>query len=248
MSIKSIFKPTTKKAKKSGREDYIINLDSPFALVEAFRAIRTNLSFAVARKDTNQAQIIAITSPLPNEGKSTIASNLAITYSVTKSKVLLIDCDLRKPRISNFLDTKIKMGLSDYLSGQAEIKDIICETNHQNLSVVYSGPIPPNALELLNGRSMEALLTEMASQYDVIIIDTPPLNTVSDSLSLVNLVDGFVVVVKSRVSTHSELKTVLRKLEFAEAKVLGVVLNAHERSKTQYSKYSYNYYDSSKNN
>jgi capsular exopolysaccharide synthesis family protein len=224
----------------SNRIDRIITDQSPFALVEAYRNLRTNLFFSVPGKDC--CKKIILTSSMATEGKTTTSVNLAITFAQTDNRVLLVDCDLRKPRINKFLKIREKSGLSSYLCGQAKIEDIVLKTKFNNLSVIVAGIIPPNPSELIGGKEMCELVAELEKNFDYIIFDTPPLDVVSDTLILVPLCEGVVIVSKHNVTTHPVLQKSIKKLEFANAKILGLVLNGYNEKKSyKYYKYDYKY-------
>ena len=222
------------------RVDRIISDKSPFSLVEAYRNLRTNLYFSIPGKE--HCKKIIFTSSMATEGKTTTAVNLAVTFAQTESRVLLIDCDLRKPRINKFLKIRGQKGLSTYLCGQSTLEEIIIETQYKNLSVIVSGIIPPNPSELIGAKEMSELITELENRFDYIIFDTPPLDTLSDTLVLVPYCDGVIIVTKHNVTTHPYLQKTIKKLEFANAKILGIVLNGYNvKSKYYYYKYEYKY-------
>lgn len=212
-----------------------INKDKRFEVSEAYNELRTNLRFTVTK---NECKKVIISSPIPEDGKSTTSVNLAITIAQTGVKVLLIDCDLRKGRIHNFFNIKSKPGLSDVLSGLVADKDVIQNTSYENLHVLPMGSLPPNPSDLLGSARMEEIITKLEKQYDYIIIDTPPINVVSDVLSLVKLVDGIVIVVREGITSHPNIVNALNKYKLANAKILGFVINGTSsdqgKTKTQY--------------
>jgi len=225
---------------QSNRVDRIISDRSPFELVEAYRNLRTNIYFSIPGKEL--CKKIIFTSSMPTEGKTTTSVNLAVTFAQTDNRVLLVDCDLRKPRINKFLKIREKTGLSSYLCGQASIEEVVVKTKYNNLFVMVAGIIPPNPSELIGGKEMVELVAELEKRFDYIIFDTPPLDTVSDALVLVPLCDGVVIVAKHNVSTHPYLQKTIKKLEFANAKILGLILNGfNEKKKYSYYKYEYKF-------
>lgn len=205
-----------------------ISSDLKFRIEEAYKSIRANIMFSVVKKG---CKIIVVSSSLPNEGKTTTTVNLAASISQADQRVLLIDGDLRKPKIHQYFSVSSAPGLTDYLSDVAsarhkmDIFGIIHPTKHENLSVITSGTIPPNPAELLGSDFMRDFLNGISKDFDYIIIDTPPLNVVSDALPLIRESDGIVLVVRDNQTTHPELQKALSSLEFIDAKILGFVVN-----------------------
>lgn len=205
-----------------------ISSDLKFRIEEAYKSIRANIMFSVVKKG---CKIIVVSSSLPNEGKTTTTVNLAASISQADQRVLLIDGDLRKPKIHQYFSVSSAPGLTDYLSDVAsarhkmDIFGIIHPTKYDNLSVITSGTIPPNPAELLGSDFMRDFLNGISKDFDYIIIDTPPLNVVSDALPLIRESDGIVLVVRDNQTTHPELQKALSSLEFIDAKILGFVVN-----------------------
>ena len=205
-----------------------ISSDLKFRIEEAYKSIRANIMFSVVKKG---CKIIVVSSSLPNEGKTTTTVNLAASISQADQRVLLIDGDLRKPKIHQYFSVSSAPGLTDYLSDVAsarhkmDIFGIIHPTKYENLSVITSGTIPPNPAELLGSDFMRDFLNGISKDFDYIIIDTPPLNVVSDALPLIRESDGIVLVVRDNQTTHPELQKALSSLEFIDAKILGFVVN-----------------------
>lgn len=199
-----------------------MDVDNKFLIAEAFKSLRMNLRFALRM---NVCKKFIISSPGPGEGKSTTSANLAITIAQSGAKVLLMDCDLRKGKLHEFFNIKNTPGISDILSGMYNEKDVIRNTNYENLQVLPIGTIPPNPTELLSSAEMERLISSLEKEYDYILIDTPPVNVVSDSLGLVMMVDGVVIVVRESITSHPSIVSAIRKYDFLEAKILGFVIN-----------------------
>lgn len=224
-----------------------ISSDLKFRIEEAYKSIRANIMFSVVKKG---CKIIVVSSSLPNDGKTTTTVNLAASISQADQRVLLIDGDLRKPKIHQYFSVSSAPGLTDYLSDVAsarhkmDIFGIIHPTKYENLSVITSGTIPPNPAELLGSDFMRDFLNGISKDFDYIIIDTPPLNVVSDALPLIRESDGIVLVVRDNQTTHPELQKALSSLEFIDAKILGFVVNfveskAGKGSGTSYDSYNY---------
>lgn len=207
---------------------------------EAFRALRTRVHFSTP--DITDLKTILITSPAPREGKTTIAVNLAGSFAQTNKKVLLLDCDLRKPRIHNLFNVSKTPGLIDYLFGQTKLEDITRKSEIDNLSYITSGTIPPNPAEMLASQQLEDFLTEMKKIYDIIIIDSPPVVAVTDSEILSRKVDGAILVVSSEVTEADMLKRAVELLKHDNATLLGTVLNNFSYKAGYASYYKYYYY------
>ncbi len=222
-----------------------ITTQNSFRLVESYKALRTNLLFSLPKKEEIRARKILLTSAGPGEGKTTTTVNLAITISEINTKVLLVDADMRKPTVHKYFGLNNRAGLSNALSGMNPIEECIQKVdNLPNLSVITSGILPPNPSELLSSPVMKKLLCDLEEDYDYIIIDTPPVNIVSDALAIVNEVDGVALVVSQSKSTYPEITRAVDTLKFAKANIIGVVLNRitnENRKKKSYDSYSYKY-------
>lgn len=211
-----------------------LNKEITSFIIEAYKTIRTNLMFVLPNKSKNT---IVISSALPGEGKSATALNLGISFSQLGQRVLLIDGDMRNPTIYKKLKVNNSKGLSSALGGFCEVGEVI-KNVYENFDVLTSGPLPPNPTELLGSDNMSELLEGLEEYYDFIIVDTPPINVVSDALILAPKTDGVVLVIREKQTTHEQFKKALRSIEFADVKLLGSVLNGAEY---EGSKYNYKY-------
>jgi capsular exopolysaccharide synthesis family protein len=189
----------------------------------------------------DRPKTIVVTSSLPGEGKSTTAVNLAITLADAGSRVALVDADLRRPSIAEYMGLEGEVGLTTVLIGQADLQDALQPWGDRHLHVLTSGQVPPNPSELLGSRSMATLLTQLASQYDMVLIDTPPLLPVTDAAILAKITGGAVVVAGAGTVQRQQLADGLGSLEDVGARVLGVVLNrlAHKQTDGGYTYYDY---------
>jgi capsular exopolysaccharide synthesis family protein len=230
---------TTLKSKKIAPEKATIENLSP-AFAESFKSIRTAvlLFFSDAL-----AKCLLVTSMAPSEGKTTAAVNLAVSMAQAGWQVLLIDADMRKPRIHNILELSNNKGLSNYLTGLAG-GGIIQKSQEQNLDVITSGPIPPNPSELLISELTQKLIKLKEANYDLIIFDSPPILTVSDGLILGKLVDNIVLVARASKTTWTMLEKGRRSLTNIGGKILGVIINGKEIEKKDYHYYYNHYYRS----
>ena len=197
---------------------------------ESYRSLRTNIQYSSFDKEVKR---ILVTSSEPGEGKSTTAGNLALAFSQDEKKVLLIDCDLRKPSIHKKFRISNNIGLSDVVIDSSKFsKAVIHHTEY--LDVLPSGKIPPNPSELLGSKAMENLLNELQKHYDLIILDTPPVHAVTDAQILSTKVDGVVLVVRAERTKKDSVVSAKASLEKVNANILGVVLNGGERSSGKY--------------
>lgn len=216
------------------------NIKSPIA--EAYKTLRTNLQFSFT--DTNGGlKVLLITSCGPTEGKSTTAANLAITMAQSDQKVLLVDCDLRKPVIHRAFSLLNGKGLTNILVEGVPYESLVNMTFVDNLGVITSGPKPPNPSELLGSARMRTLIDRFKESYDTVILDSPPSLPVTDAAVLSKLVDGVIIVTEHGQTTFESLTQTKSVLEKVNAKILGVVLN---RVPANHREYYYYYYQEDK--
>lgn len=219
-------------------EGLITNLGLKSPIAEAFRTFRTNLDFI---NPDEPLQRILFTSSGPGEGKSTTASNTAISYAQTGKKVLLIDCDLRKPVMHKVWEVSNMQGITNLLVDQSMmVEDVIQKSTVANLDILTCGPIPPNPVELLGSRRMSSLIGEFSKIYDMILFDTPPLISVTDAAVLSAQVDGVILVVAAGKADRGMVQKVKQLLNNVNARILGVVLNRVQIQKN-YEHYYYYY-------
>jgi polysaccharide biosynthesis transport protein len=201
--------------------DLIPHTDPRSPIAEAYRALRTSLLLASA----DSPQVIVITSTLPREGKTTTAANLAVVFSQIGKGVLLIDADLRKPRLRKMFKTHGEVGLVNYLTGNAPVEEIIQETSIPHLSIIESGPIPPNPSELLASERMRQLLAWGRESYAFVILDSPPVLAVTDAVVLATNADGVVLTIHGGVTPREVVQRAAERLRMSNIHVLGALLN-----------------------
>lgn len=238
----SIFKAKKKLTRQ--RTQYLITDNVDFNVVESFRNLKANVSVSIPKKADGGAVTIMMTSACPEDGKTTVAVNLALMYAFPTKRVLLIDADVRKGRIGKFFHHKSTPGLSDCVTGQATLEEVTYKLpDHENFAYITCGTHSPRPYELLASDQMKTLLHQLQKEYDYIVIDTPPLLLLSDSLALVSEVDGTIVVCRHQTTYVSDIARTLNALNFAKANVLGVVINDYApEGKRERSKYQSNYY------
>lgn len=207
---------------------------------EAFRTLRTNIHFA---DPDQQLTSLLITSAGPSEGKSTIVSNLALTFANTGRRTLLLDCDLRKPNVHNIFETQRDPGLTNVLMKESSWKDVLRETKIPNLYMIPSGPIPPNPTEMVGSQGMKDLIEQFKTEFDLILLDSPPVVAVTDAAILSVVVDATLLVVELGRSRASGVNRALDLLEKVKANLMGIITNNISSGyKYDYGYYSYYYY------
>ena len=216
----------------------ILASKSDFFIREAYKTLRTNVTFSLAGE--GKSRVVVVTSSLQSEGKSTISVNLALSFAEAGKKVLLVDCDMRRPKLGRLLNLSAPAGLSNLLLDPSLLeKSIIKE--YSTIDVLLSGDIPPNPSELLGSELMKKLLDQMREKYDCVILDTPPINMVTDAVVLAPQSDGVLFVVRANQSERGAVIHAVEQLEYAQVKLLGFVLNGVELEKTSYGYGRYRY-------
>lgn len=213
--------------RRSTNENNLIVTSNPKSPIsEVYRALRTNIQYSSSEI---AIKTIMITSAQAGEGKTTTISNLAVAYAQEGKKTLLIDGDMRKPSLHRMFSQPNRSGLSLILSGEATLHESICTTIIENLLLIPSGPIPNNPSELINSSLMKQLLENFKEEYDVILIDTPPVLAVTDSIITSALCDGVILVAAAGKVKKEYLKKAKERLDHVNARILGVVLNQINR-------------------
>ncbi|MFJ7934415.1 CpsD/CapB family tyrosine-protein kinase [Sporosarcina sp. NPDC096371] len=203
---------------------------------EQYRTIRTNINFSMPDQEL---KTLLFTSALPRDGKSTTAANVAIVFAQEGKKVLLIDADMRKPTVHQSFKLINGLGLSNVLTRQAGIFDVVEESGTEGLDIITCGTIPPNPAELLSSQMMETILEELEKKYDLVIFDSPPVLTVADAQILANRCDGTVLVINSGTTGKDSAVRAKEVLVSSKAHLIGAILNDVAFDKDHY---SYGYY------
>jgi capsular exopolysaccharide synthesis family protein len=209
---------------------------------EAFRTLRTNIQFSSL---DSTLKSLVVTSPGPSEGKSTVMSNLAITMAQSGKRVLIVDCDLRKPTVHKKLSIANSEGLTNMLIQNKRIEDCITTTKVPNLFALTSGPTPPNPAELIGSHRMKTIIEDLKEHFDVLLIDAPPVIAVTDAQILSTLVEGVLLVTSYGQTEKFGLVKAKELLDKVDAKIIGVVMNkVPEKSESYYyGKYYNSYYN-----
>lgn len=197
---------------------------------EAYRSLRTNIQYS---SFDNKYQTLVVTSANPGEGKTTVAGNLALVLAQGESKVLLVDCDMRRPSIHKTFKISNTYGISDLLVGNKKLESVANKYN-DNLSIVPAGKIPPNPAEMLASKAMTAFLEEMKNYFDYIVLDTPPLQAVTDAQVLSTKVDGSLIVVRAGVTKKDAVHNAVSIIKKVKGNIIGTVLNVAETKNDKY--------------
>lgn len=222
-------------------KDSIITYKSPKdPISEAFRNMRTNITFADIDEEL---RVLTITSTGKGEGKSIIIANYAVSLAQSKKKVLLIDCDLRRPRIHRLFEQPNKRGLTNILLRECEPTEAIQTTDVENLFMISSGPIPPNPSEILASKRLIELINQFKLAFDYILIDAPPVGVVTDAAVLSHVTDGYIVVAAISVTNKEGVRMALETLRNVNGNIVGVVANNAPVSKRSGYYYYYSAYE-----
>lgn len=203
-------------------DQMLLSDSSPFVVNEAFKTLRTNINFALPDAG---AKVIGITSTNRGEGKSSVSINIAISFATVGKKVLLIDCDMRLPSVAKRLNINGRPGLSDFLIGSAEFSECKRSVMDGLIDVLPAGSIPADPTGLLESESILGLISRMKQHYDCIIMDFPPVNTVTDAAIMSKVIDGFLLVIRHNSTEYKQAKLMKKALQLANARIIGFVYN-----------------------
>ena len=237
------------KNKKTKRKLTLLSEKSSFGYIEAYKSLRTNMTYLLKEKDDKTGQIIMIASSMPGEGKSNVSVNLSIALSQDNKKVILLDCDLRKGTLHRYLNVPaLSAGITSVLNKESDLQSAI---KHMSFGFDFMpvGTIPDNPSELIGSTRMNTLLRVLSKNYDYVICDTAPVNAVSDTSILCRYMDGTILVVSHNDVARNTALAAKEQLENSGANILGVVLNRYDAKKTgtdaagYYSYYNYSTYE-----
>ena len=209
---------------------FIVEKQPKSIAAESYRTLRTNIQYSSFDKEY---KVIMVTSSEPGEGKSTTAGNLALCLAQGDKKVILVDFDLRKPSLHKKFKVSNIIGLSDVIIGKEELVTAFHRYN-KNLVILTSGKIPPNPSEMLSSKTMTVLLEELKNNFDYIILDTPPVQAVTDSQILSTKSDGTIIVVKAERTKKDSVENSINLLKKVNANIIGTVLNGVDNSRNKY--------------
>jgi capsular exopolysaccharide synthesis family protein len=232
------------KATNSNKQPVMMGKDLSFTVSEAYKLLRTKLQFSFA--GDQGCRVIGVSSAMAGEGKSLSAVNLAYSLSQLDKKVILIDCDMRRPSLATKLSINKYPGLSNYLSGLNTFEELIqpcgLKGEENAFGVVTAGRNPPNPVELLSSDTMMHLLEQLRQEYDYVLLDLPPVGEVSDALAIAKQTDGMLLVVRQNYCNYPAVAATVRQFEFVEARILGVIFNATREHTGKYGKKYYKKY------
>ncbi|MGG7058074.1 CpsD/CapB family tyrosine-protein kinase [Clostridium nigeriense] len=212
---------------------FIVEKEPKSMAAESYRILRTNIEYSSFDKEY---KVIVVTSSEPEEGKSTTAGNLALCMAQVDKKVMLIDCDLRKPSMHKRFKVSNLIGLSDVMIGKADLT-MATHMYNKNLFLLTSGKISPNPSEMLSSKVMSYLLESLKETFDYIILDTPPLKVVTDAQILSTKADGTILVVRAEKTKRESVKNAVDLLKNVNANIIGIVLNGIDASRNKYDYY-----------
>lgn len=241
-------KKKDKKKHIDNENDRIINDTTDFDTVETYKAIRTNIMFSVPQQD--KGKVIVVTSASPSEGKTTTSINLALIFAQMGVKVLLIDCDLRKPRVHRYMELERGVGVSNVICGYSEVDNAIHRNVKEHLDVITAGDIPPNPAELFENQNFGKMIEQLQSEYEYIFVDTPPITVVTDAIVAMKNCTGAILVARQGVTITDLFAIAVAEAKKSKVKILGAIFhdskekqskrNYYQRGKYGY-KYKYNY-------
>ena len=230
------------KAKAQKQNEALIGSNTSFVATEAYKRLRTKLQFSFT--DDGTSRVIGLSSALSGEGKSLTSVNLAYTLAQLNKRVIILDCDMRRPTLADKMSLNKKPGLSEYLTGQHEFKDVVQRYGREDEEVAFhvisAGENPPNPVEMLSSLRMERLLDNLREAYDYILLDLPPVSEVTDAMAIAPKADGMLLVVRQDYCDRIVLNETVQQFAFINAKVLGVVFNCTSENRGKY--YGKSYY------
>jgi polysaccharide biosynthesis transport protein len=219
--------------------DLVVQTHPMSSVAECCRTIRTNLTFM---SPDEPLRTFVVTSAGPREGKTTVATSLAITMAQSGQRVLLIDTDLRRPRLHRTFNAPSRLGVTSVLVGHESLSECVQETSVPGLSLLPCGPIPPNPAELLHTARFRDLMKDALQQFDRVIFDSPPLGAVTDAAIIAPQVDGAILVIKAKGTARDAARSAIRQLRDVSARIIGGILNDVDLSENRYGYGSYYYY------
>lgn len=234
----NLFSSKSKKFSSGKKTKMRLSADSPFSIKETYNSIRTKLMFTGKGES---CPTFVVTSSLAGDGKTTTTVSLAVSIASAEQRVLLIDADMRKPSIHRYFNMEYSDGLSEFLAGLTDQPNLRY-AEADGVTVLTAGQIPPNPAELLGSKQFDVLLEKMRERFDYIIIDTPPVNIVTDATVFASSITGYVFVVQSGKNQRRDLQDAIRQIEEMNGNIVGLVLNDPENKAERHYSYRYNKY------
>lgn len=224
-------KRRNKRVIQTAARKLVTNANPKSIVSEQFRTLRTNINFSMPDQEL---KTLLFTSASPSEGKSTVAANTAVVFAQEGKRVLLVDADMRKPTVHYTFYLTNTLGLSNLLTRQAMVSDVVKMSDIENLHIITSGPIPPNPAELLGSRTMDKVTEEMKDLYDIVIFDAPPVLSVTDGQILSNKSEGTILVMSAGETEKESIVKAKDVLVSSQANIIGTVLNNFTLEKDHY--------------
>lgn len=213
------------------RGAYLLSENSPFAVKEAYRTLRTNVIFSLPG---TECKVIGVTSAQPSEGKSTTAASLALSFAQIDKRVLLVDCDMRLPSVAGKFRVPAAPGLSDFITGQSRIENTIHKLEEYGIHVMPAGSIPPDPTGLLEAKQLEHLFSAFRQNYDYVVVDLPPVAALPDAAIVAKYIDGYLLVARQKQTKHKAVAEMMKNLQMSGANILGFVTTGATSSVTGY--------------
>lgn len=236
--VKKTEKRIKKYTKRTEEPVYVLSEETPWTVKEAYKSMRTNVVHSLPNEGN---RIIGFTSAEPQDGKTTNAVNFAISMAQIDKKVLLIDCDLRKPMVAKMLNIDGEPGIADVIFGEARIRDAVNNLSKYGIDVIPAGTLMPDPTLLLQSERMTAVLQSLKKAYDYIVVDFPPVTVVTDAAILASEIDGFLIVVRHEKTDYRSVADMMEQLDMANAKIIGFVYNGNDSGDSHYYKGNYGY-------
>ncbi|MEE0957565.1 MAG: CpsD/CapB family tyrosine-protein kinase [Ruminococcus sp.] len=226
--------------RKNKKGNQNVNADAlNFMIREAYKTARTNIDYSIIKKGCKK---VLFTSSSKGEGKTLSSVNIASALAQqVDTKVIIVECDLRRPHVHLALNLTPSPGLANCLNGECDLDDIIKPTHLDNLFAICYGAIPPNPSELLSSDSMTTIINRLSEEYDYVIFDAPPVGVVIDAVPIIKQSDGVVLVIRNNSTTYPQLNKTIDTINRSGGKTLGVIVNRVKSEDTRSGKYSYNY-------
>ena len=213
----------------------ILSENTNFETSENYKTLRTSIMFSMPKLDGGK--VIGVTSAIPGEGKSTTVVNLGIAFAQMGAKVIVLDCDLRKPKVHRYLQIELGEGMTNAICGFVTLDDVIRKDVQPGLDCVTAGEIPPNAAEVLSSQAFSDIIDDLKTKYDYILIDTPPVTVVTDAAVISKRCTAMVLIVKNDYTTYDMVDEMVKRLNKVQAKIIGFIVTNSDSKRSRYGSY-----------